>query len=471
MDVINRISKELKKNLEYEVGIKDINGKLLELVRKNARKFINLIEDKKIKTIRVISHNDADGITSAAILIKVLKRLNLQYWLTNFKVFDLKAIEKVIKEDWDVAFILDFGLTNKKFEMFESVNKNIFVLDHHIIEEGIRKDILESKNNFNHVNLINAHVFGEKICAAAITYLFAKEVSEKNKDLAYLAIIGSVGDLCHIPNQILRDAIKSKKVIVKRGLKIFGASTKPIHKALAFSEIFLPESYGNEEEILELLKQANIKLIENGNYRTLLDLNEQEMKKLCTLIASRTGNEKLFGDVYLINPNGSLYDSKELAAILNSCGRLGHSEIGLEACYGKINRAEKIYEEYRKEIISALKWFEKARSDKNKVFESCNGKVLVIDAKNEIKDTIIGVFISILSSSNKNKVLIGLTNESDEKIKISARSSIINVKEFLDKLLEGMEVESGGHKEAAGAVIKKIDKGEFIKRIKSLLEC
>ena len=75
----------------------------------------------------------------------------------------------------------------------------------------------------------------------------------------------------------------------------------------------------------------------------------------------------------------------------------------------------------------------------------------------------------MLASHNREKVLIGMA-ESEDRIKISARASTINVKEFLDKMLDGFALESGGHKEAAGGVISKEDGKAFIARVRGLAQ-
>lgn len=434
-----------------------LNSKLQDVIDQCANKFLSLIEKNVKGAIRVVAHNDTDGITSSAIIVKVLKRLNLQYWLTNLKVFDDSALENLMKEEWEIAFILDFGLNEEKLKKLDSLNRKVFIIDHHILK-------LEAE--LRNVNIISSYMFNEDLSAAGVAYFFGKIISEKNKDLAPIAIIGLVGDRCKINPEILKDAVDSKKLIVKKGLTIFGASTKPLHRALALSDIFLPGVSGNENNALELIKQAGINPMDNGRYRTLLDLNEEETKKLCTVVAARSKNTDFIANVHLININGNLYDSKELSAIINACGRFGCSEAGIKACHGKIRDAEKLYGAYKKEIVAALKWFE-ANKENGNLLEACNGKVWLINAKSEIKDTIIGVITSMLASHYKDKILIGMA-KSDEKIKISARATNINVKEFLDKVLEGIVTESGGHKAAAGGLIDKKNEKVFIDRIKSL---
>ena len=430
-------------------------------VNREAEYFLSLTNDEanREKVIRIISHNDTDGITSAAILIKILKRLNLQYWLTNLKVFDEQALKKLANEEWEIAFILDFGLNEKKLSELNKLNKKIFILDHHLIENE------EKISDFTNIRFINSYLLGEDLSAAGVVYSFGKAIDEKNKDLAHIAIIGLIGDMKKVDKTILNDALEAGKVVVKKGINIFGASTKPLHIALSFG---LPEIAGQEGEAIELVNQAGIRLKDNGKFRTLLDLNNEEMKRLCTIIATRGKNGDFIGFIYLINSNGKIYDAKELATIINACGNLGFFEEGIEACYGNLIGAEKVYNNYRKEIVSALNWF-KDEKNNNKVFlEACKGKVWLINAKSNIRDTMIGVLISILSGYYRNKVLIGMA-ESENKIKISARASEINVKEFLDKLFQGITSECGGHERAAGGLINKGDEKIFIDRVKSLI--
>jgi len=234
------------------------------------------------------------------------------------------------------------------------------------------------------------------------------------------------------------------------------------------------------------------------------------MKALCTLIATRGSNGNFIDDIYIFNLNGKLYDGRELSSMVNSCGRLGKAELGIEACYGNLQKAEKNYEKYRKEIFAALKWFEKKKgvmtsgaegtgrgvesaglgaggrergaqgsangkserkgrggNGEGQVLEACNGKVWLINAKEEVRDTIIGVLISMLSSYYKDKILIGMAS-SDERIKISIRASNLNAKEFLGKMLDGISEETGGHANAAGGFISKANEAIFINRITEL---
>jgi sugar-specific transcriptional regulator TrmB len=53
----------------------------------------------------------------------------------------------------------------------------------------------------------------------------------------------------------------------------------------------------------------------------------------------------------------SLKEAREFATVLNACGRMGHSSIGIGACLGDEEMKKKAIEcleDYRKEIVKAM---------------------------------------------------------------------------------------------------------------------
>jgi nanoRNase/pAp phosphatase (c-di-AMP/oligoRNAs hydrolase) len=105
-----------------------------------------------------------------------------------------------------------------------------------------------------------------------------------------------------------------------------------------------------------------------------------------------------------------------------------------------------------------------------------NGFV-ILNAKDKIKDTIIGTVTSILSSSldyKQGTILIGMAYNED-KIKISARiagKGNKNLKDVLERtiILNHIQAEVGGHQRAAGCLIRKEDESIFIEELKKMIE-
>jgi len=425
--------------------------------------FLKTIENRKI---HIISHYDTDGITSLAILIKTLKRLNKQFSVKIAKQLDKKEILHMPKDK--IIVLLDLGSNNLK-DLSELKNQ-IFIVDHHELQKNkIPKNI----------KIINPHLLKkyEELCSSELTYLISKQISKENKDLAYLAIIGMVGDTMEKNiNKIRNVIIKDSKVKVKKGILLY-PSTRPLDKTIEFSsKPFIPGATGNHSGAIQLLEEAGIERI-GKTYKALIDLNDDEMKKLATAILLRLSSEDsldYIGNLYLIKFFNKIEDARELSAIINACSRMGYPQTALLLCLGNPNarkKAERIYVKYRQNIISGLRFIDQNHKIQGREY-------VIINAKDNIKDTIIGTLASILSFSSIYKqgtIIIAMAHNGD-KIKVSTRiagrnsKSNRNLKELVDSIIQTIGGESGGHYNAAGCIIRKEDENKFIDLIRRKLE-
>jgi RecJ-like exonuclease len=351
-------------------------------------------------------------------------------------------------------------------DSFQNLENPIFILDHH----EINQEKLNDK-----IKIINPHLFAEEeICGAGVCYLFSKAISEKNKDLSSLAIIGMIGDrhetkINKIYQQILNDA---EGLEIKKSLLIFSA-TRPLRKSLEYSTgFYIPGVTGSSQGVAELLRENQI-----SSEKTLYELNEEEMSKLVTSIlirmASHGEKTEIIGNIYIMKFFNRKEDVRELSVLVNACSRLGHPEIALSFClqheHAK-DRAQEIYVQYKQELIDALK-------NAQKIEKIIGNGFTIMNARDSIKDTVIGTITSILSSSldyKEGTVLIGMAYNQD-KIKVSARVAGRkgkNLKEVLEKtiLMNNIEAEVGGHHMAAGCLIKKEDETLFVEELRKALE-
>jgi RecJ-like exonuclease len=271
--------------------------------------------------------------------------------------------------------------------------------------------------------------------------------------------------------------IKEANVKIKKGLLIY-PSTRPLDRSLEYSSRpFIPGVTGDSQGTFELLKEAGIG--KNGRmFKALIDLTDEEMKNLVTAVTLRlNGSEKdsdYIGNLYLLKFFNKIEDARELSAMINACSRMDHSGIALMLCLGNASarkQAERIYVKYRQHIISGLRYI-----DKNKKIEG--REYIIINAKDQIKDTIIGTLASILSFSSvyqEGTIIIAMAYNED-KIKVSTRmagrksKSGRNLKELLDSVIGTIGGQCGGHKMAAGCTIDKEQENEFIELIKKKLE-
>ncbi len=444
-----------------------------------AEKFLSLPDSR----VRVVSHLDADGISSAAIIIKALNRLGRFYSLTILPQLKYEDVVRFSSEKDKVFIFTDLG--SGELCAFNELmkDKQVFILDHH------QPEACELKENITHVNPHNFDFNGSsEICGAGVTYMFAKHLDSKNKDLSRIAILGIIGDVQNpkegLNKLILKDAVDTGNIKVIKGLRIFGAQTKPLYKALVQSTDFnIPGVTGNESGAIQFLKQIGVEPKINGKWRRIIDLDKDELKRLVEgIVMLRFGEdtpEDIIGDVYLFTKEreGSpLKDAKEFATVLNACGRMGKASYGIGACLGDLRfkkLAVSVLDDYRKEIVNGLKFFEKNRNS-NYVIEE-NG-LLIINAQSKIKPTVIGTVCSIIARNTSLKddtFIMGLARIDDRYTKISMRykgNKEVNLKEILSDILGDSEGEVGGHHFAAGAYIASEYEQEFINRAKQVIQ-
>ena len=151
----------------------------LDEIERIARISKNLFKDKNIK---LLSQFDADGISSAAILVKAFMRENVKFDLRILKQLTSNEIKKISVTEKDILILSDFG--SGQLNMLKDIieKTNVIILDHHEPFE------------YKHENLyhINPLLFNEKEMSASIVcYLYAKFLNLKNVDLVDIAIIGA----------------------------------------------------------------------------------------------------------------------------------------------------------------------------------------------------------------------------------------------------------------------------------------
>ena len=446
--------------------------KMLQAIQNLSQEFLKLSENKPV---RIISHHDTDGIASATIIAKVLKRLNKKFSIKITKGLEETILKKELaKQPNHLLFFTDLASGN--LEHFQNLQEPIFILDHH--EINIKK--LKQINQNNKIKIINPHLFNEEeICGAGLSYLFANALSKENSDLSKLAILGMIGDrhesnISKIYQQIIKD---TKELTIKKGLLLYPA-TRPLCRALEWStNPYLPGITGSQSGVTQLLRETNI-----DPRKSLYELNQDEMSRLITSIMVKLTNhnkqQDIIGNLYLLKFLNTKEDVRELSVLINACSRLGHSDIALALCMENKQaklQAKDIYTKYKQQLISGLHTIEKTEKIRGSGF-------VIVNAKNQIKDTIIGTLLSMLSSSidyEEGTILVGMAYNQD-KIKVSARiagRNGRNLKEVLEKTIISFKqkhtdtkVEIGGHHYAAGCLIEKDKEQDFITELRKQLE-
>ena len=273
--------------------------------------------------ILLLAHLDADGLSSAGIIGKLL----MSYGKT-FTVKVLKQLEddKVLRESSDdLIIIADMGSGQLSIVKDYVGRKKFIIIDHHQIQD-----------NFEHENLIhfNPGIYDDSYSASGLCYLVAKELNPSFEKLVYLGLVGAVGDAQYQENfkgfnqEMLEFGLEKNYLGMSRGLNLFGRVSKPLHETLANSfELTIPGVTGNESGAIELLSELNIDLKnKDSSWKTLAGLDDSERKKLITNILIRRANKGLNDDVLrniisISGKKGLLSDLNEWSVLLNACGR------------------------------------------------------------------------------------------------------------------------------------------------------
>ena len=440
---------------------------LLEEIDKVSKIFKSLIKEKNVK---IISHIDADGLTSASIIAKMLLRENIN--------FELRIVKQLVSDnakDLDVSendFLILTDLGSGHLNLLKNIleKTQVLILDHH--EPKRMSDL-----NLFHLNPL---LYGEEeISSSMLCYLFAKSVDIKNAEMIHLAIVGAVGDaldekweFAGLARKILKEGEEIGKVTILKGLRLYGRS-RPVHKSLQYSfDPFIPGVSGSESAAVQFLSELGIEIRNDDEWKKLKDLTIEEQSKLASAIIIERLRVKhpevtdIFGEIYLLSGMPEeLQDAREFATLLNACGRLGYYDTAIRLCFSDLTAmgdSEDVLNEYRRKISEGIEMIKSnniIQKTDNATYIFCGDKIL---------DTMVGTLTSVFLNSNlvdSSKPVFGLA-ESDGKIKISARASRdlkqINLKEIIVYAIEQLQADGGGHKFAAGGLIEKIDKDKFI---------
>jgi RecJ-like exonuclease len=445
---------------------------------------LELCRKKNRFPIQIISHFDTDGITAASILSLMLKRRSIAFHLkvVNRLEYDyLDHIETIIPKNSTIVFCdLGSGVIDAFYKWDPSIQ--IYILDHHFLN----LDCHFPEN----IHVLNPHCYSidgsTAISGSGIAYFVAKANDPKNTDLAYLSIIGALGDrqdqgenssLIQLNSLIVQDAIKQNLCTDSVSLWFFDRS-RDIITILKRLKI---EDLSDNLSIRLFLERIGVPATVDTKTRSMFDLKEEEKKKIASeLIVNYNVDPKhLYKHDYLILEEkiNDLRDTRVFANRLNACGRMGRPDVGVAICMGDRHLAlaelAPIMKEYSELIRKGLNW---AIADKN--LKSLTS-IYFLDGRTAINESLLGPITSILSTMKnyQQKPILSCANIDKNRVKISTRrSQLLKEKVELNKILIkgaaklGLNTEVGGHSAAAGAIIQESNLNSFINEIDTLMK-
>ena len=429
---------------------------------------------KKHESALVVSHIDADGLTSAAIMGKALERAGIEYGTRFVKQLDMNALTEIADQNPELVIFTDLG--SGMLDAISSLKINAVISDHHPPQGS-------------HDRNLNPHLFGingaTEISGAGMTFFLASALGS-NMDLADLAIVGAVGDLQHVKHGqlvgtnrlILEEGARSSVLRYEKDLLLFGKQTRPIFKLLQYSsDPYLPGITGSEDASIEFLKRTGIRL-HGEKWRRWIDLEPGEKQHLVSALmqyclstgVKASSVQRLVGEVYTLlreREGTEVRDASEYSTLLNATARYDHADIGLAVCMGdrgkNFEEACDLLDEHRKNLVEGLNLIKELGVIKMENLQ-------YFDSGNRIKETIVGIVAGMSATfiNNKNLPIIAFA-DSDGGVKVSSRGNYdlirkgLNLGKAISEAAKEVGGAGGGHDIAAGAYIPGGAKTEFLK--------
>ncbi|KKH46927.1 DHHA1 domain-containing protein [Methanosarcina sp. 1.H.A.2.2] len=420
-------------------------------------KLINLAKNaadkiRKHNFVRVVSHNDADGLTSAGIMAQALLRAGIRFQLSIAGKLDESVIEEVNNSISQGELVIFCDMGSGQPELIGKVAADVVVLDHH---QPVGQSPAKA--------VVNAHMVGidgaTDISASGTCYLVARELGTGNLDLAGLAIAGAVGDrqLFQTANAfILEEALKAGVVSIRKGLKVGDGN---LAEVLAYSTEPFLDITGYPEKAAEFLNQLGL----SGNIE---NLSAEDISKLASAIAlklvrqaSPEAIEAVIGDILLLNRE-LVHNVYDFISILNTCGKQKVYGLALALCLKDstiVNEALSLTKEHEKNLaLDIRKNVEKIRKGENIWY------INTVDALST------GSLATTVVRYLHPELPFICLNESEGIQKVSARGTRELVSKGLDLAFALREAagavggSGGGHSVASGASIPLGSTEEFL---------
>ncbi|CAJ37237.1 single-stranded-DNA-specific exonuclease RecJ [Methanocella arvoryzae] len=431
---------------------------------------------KKSDELLVVSHIDADGLTSAGIICTALQRLGKGYDTRFVKKLDAEALKQIaaIAGKRTVIFT-DLG--SGAIDQINELGLTAVIADHHQPKPS------------DYPYHLNPHLVGlngaTDISGSGVTFLLALKLGP-NEDLSSLAIVGAVGDLqdmrtnalVGVNRQILTLGVSGGYLSFEKDIKLFGRQTRPVYKLLQYcSDPYMPGLSGCEEACVTFLENAGIP-VKAESWRRWIDLSRDEKTRVisslfqhcmaCGMPSHKI--QRLVGEVYTLckeEPGTEMRDASEFSTLLNATARYEYAETGLAICTGDrgeaFHYARDLLEQHRRNLVNGLNYV----SDHG---VTRLNNVQYFDARSEIRETIVGIIAGMSSSLDcvsRGMPIVGLAT-STEGIKVSARGNHdlimrgLNLARAISEAAAAVGGAGGGHDIAAGATIPAGKEVEFM---------
>ncbi len=421
-------------------------------------------EVDRFPEVRVISHYDADGISSAGVLCNALLRAGKRFHCTMTKSLTEKLIEEM-SEGCDLLILSDMGSSH--LDALEKLPCKVIVLDHHTPPCDSEKVV--------HVNPHLAGIDGMTSgSASAVCMLLASAMSESNWDLLGIAFAGIAGDrqairgLSGLNQWLFEEGAKRKVVEVRPGSML---PEGPLLNGLVGStDPYVIGISGSVPGAKALLEEAGVPVEATSD-----DIDEAQRMKLSSLLALKltaqgtpvTTLDEVVHERYHF-PRWRM-SADMFASLLNACGRSNHEGVGLSLALGDaeaMKQALALRQEYVDEVqASLLRVIEKGVTQGENVQYFYNENL-------GLSGILSGVTMQYFGDRNKPTLALADTGS---EIRVSSRGTFplldqgVDLAAALRESAQRVGGVGGGHRIASGATVPRGREKEFLELVDRMI--
>jgi single-stranded-DNA-specific exonuclease len=443
--------------------------------------------------VAIITHLDADGITSGSIMAMALRRMGARFSLRTVSDLNSSVVEKMKADGRDFYVITDLG-GGWASHLRKALGDKWVIIDHHEITE---EEILTDDGG----QILNPWKFGidggREVSAGGMAYMVASALDFKNRDLSAIAVVSAVADrqdqgdkksFFGLNAEILKTAQSLGLVSVDLDIILTGRETRPVHEALAYTLFhYIDGLTWNTEACYLLLKNAGIKLKDDSSrWRALAEFSQEEKSTIVEAVAKFVdSSDKRVSDILLDNLIGYVYtlsredkrsqlrDAREFSTMLNACGRIGKAGVGIAMCMGDRNMAlsagEEIMDMYKMTLRNNISTI---FSEKWRLAD--DGKTTFVNGDGILEEGMLGAVSTLLSGSPslRGRLLFVRTLAKEGTYKFSSRKCLdcksqANLGVIMRQCSNALNGSGGGHSAAAGCSIPSSALDDFIAGIKA----
>ncbi|NYB52005.1 MAG: DHH family phosphoesterase [Methanobacteriaceae archaeon] len=404
----------------------------------------------KDHVVRVISHNDSDGISAAGVICNAISQEGGKFHVTMVPRLKEQVLHRLSQEKYKLFFFCDMG--SGYVEQIAKLKGQAIIADHHQTMDTTGDEV----ENLLHVN---PHLFGldgtKDVSGSGVAYLTVRPLEKFS--LSGLALVGAFGDMQYsdgfqgVNQTILSEATESGVVEQHEDLKI-SSKDEPLFKALAHTfQPALPGISGDLEASQVFLEKLGISY--GIKFRDLANEEKDFLKEHLSNL-----NPRIFGEVYSMpNEESALRNLENYAEILDACGKNKQQGVGLSICLGDrksaVEEGVKLLDKYRESLIKGITWVRKEGAQEMEY-------VQYLYTEDKEKKKIMGTLASLgidLHILDPGKPVITLSRMHDQ-VKVSGRTTMemtsrgVNLGFALEQAAKSFNGAGGGHAIAAGAV-------------------